>query len=65
MFWIPVIAGSIFLVYIFAWTLIHIGSQFDKSCYPSAFTPAAQSAPDFSIRIYWLKADGDLCPTYT
>ena len=31
MFWIPVIAGSIFLVYIFAWTLIHIGSQFDKS----------------------------------
>lgn len=30
-FWIPVIAGSIFLVYVFAWTLIHIGSQFDKS----------------------------------
>lgn len=30
-FWIPAIAGSIFLVYIFAWTLIHIGSQFDKS----------------------------------
>lgn len=31
MFWIPAIAGSIFLVYVFAWTLIHIGSQFDKS----------------------------------
>ena len=31
MFWIPAIAGSIFLIYIFAWTLIHIGAQFDKS----------------------------------
>lgn len=31
LFWIPVIAGSIFLVYVFAWTLIHIGAQFDKS----------------------------------
>lgn len=30
-FWIPVIAGSIFLVYVFAWTLIHVGAQFDKS----------------------------------
>lgn len=31
MFWISIIAGSIFLIYIFAWALIHIGSQFDKS----------------------------------
>lgn len=31
MFWIPVIAGSIFLVYVFAWTLIHIGAKYDKS----------------------------------
>ena len=30
-FWIPAIIGSIFLIYIFTWTLIHIGSQFDKS----------------------------------
>ena len=30
-FWIPAIASSIFLIYIFAWTLIHVGSQFDKS----------------------------------
>ena len=30
-FWIPAVVGSIFLIYIFAWALIHIGSQFDKS----------------------------------
>lgn len=31
MLWIPAIVGSIFLVYVFAWTLIHVGAQFDKS----------------------------------